>query len=525
LESWPSLHKTSPGTIPLSLLTISNLSKAYAGVPALKAASLVVAPGEVHALMGENGAGKSTLIKILAGAVSADGGEIRIEGQPVLIDHPATSARLGLRFIHQELSVIPELSVAENLFLGRPYPKRFGFLADWRELNARAQVALGALDIDTIDPAAKMARLSTGDQMLVKIAAAFLDEGGEAARLYVMDEPTAALTGEESARLFKVIEGLTARGRSVIYVSHRMDEVMRIAHRVTVLRDGETIATRPVAEISKAEIIELMTGRAIADAYPHRASAPSADVILKAEGLTSIHVRDISFELRAGEILGVSGLAGAGQSDLLRLLMGDAKIRAGTIELRGKRLKPDQPAGRWAEGIAYVPRERRREGLLPRASVSDNTVLSHLKVLSRAGIFRHRRNELARSTEFAARVKLKSVGPRQPVFQLSGGNQQKVVFARAVLGGPSVLLLDEPTRGVDVGAKYDIYVLLRELAASGVGIVLVSSDLPELIGMSDRILVMRDGRAETTVPSEGLTQAALLTLAFGTAEARSPQGA
>ncbi|MDB5553861.1 MAG: hypothetical protein JWL86_3845 [Rhizobium sp.] len=514
----------------MTLLSIRNLSKAYAGVPALKDASLAVAPGEIHALMGENGAGKSTLIKIIAGAVSPDRGTIEISGHPVSIDHPATATRLGLRFIHQELSVIPELSVAENLFLGRPYPKRLGFLADWSELNARARVALNALDITTIDPSIKMARLSTGDQMLVKIAAAFLDEGGEAAKLYVMDEPTAALTGEESERLFRVIIGLTARGRSVIYVSHRMDEVMRIAHRVTVLRDGETVTTRNIAATTKSEIIELMTGRTIAEAYPARQSEPSAEPVLKVSNLSSARLKDISFELRAGEILGISGLAGAGQSELLRLLMGDGKVASGTIELKGRRLKPDEPAGRWAEGIAYVPRERRREGLLPRASVSDNTVLAHLKSLSRAGIFRNRRSELAGATEFGARVKLKSVGPRQPVFQLSGGNQQKVVFARAVLGGPSVLLLDEPTRGVDVGAKYDIHALLRELAATGVGIILVSSDLPELIGMSDRIGTMLDGRLRGIADNANITQAALLSLAFGDSPAGmmsniSPQGA
>jgi ABC-type sugar transport system ATPase subunit len=497
------------------LLDIRHLSKAYAGVPALKDASLSVGRGEVHALMGENGAGKSTLIRILAGATTPDGGEILLDGTAVTIGHPSQSARLGLRFIHQELSIIPELSVAENLFLGRPYPRRLGILADWRALNRRAVEALKALDITTIDPSQKMARLAVGDQMLVKIAAAFLDQGGEAARLYVMDEPTAALTSEESERLFKVIGNLRGGGRGIVYVSHRMDEVMRIADRVTVLRDGETVATKAIGDCSKASIIEMMTGRTLAEAYPARQAAALPEVVLKVSGLNSPVVKDIGFTLRAGEILGISGLAGAGQSELLRLLIGADKASGGDIELRGRRLKAGDAATRWRDGFAYVPRERRREGLMPRASVADNTVLSHLRSLSRAGLFRNRRQELAKSGELARRVKLKAVGPRQPVLQLSGGNQQKVVFARAVLGAPYVLLLDEPTRGVDVGAKSDIHSLLRELAASGVAILLASSDLPELIGMADRILVMREGRQAAIVSAEGLTQAALLTLSFG----------
>ncbi|QFY63953.1 sugar ABC transporter ATP-binding protein (plasmid) [Rhizobium grahamii] len=497
------------------ILETRKLSKSYAGVPALKDGSLAIAPGEVHALMGENGAGKSTLIRILAGATKPDAGAIFVDGAEVSIEHPSQSRRLGLRFIHQELSVIPELSVAENLFLGRPYPRRFGIFANWRELNRQASKALDALDIGHIIPSRKMARLSLGDQMLVKIAAAFLDEDGEAARVYVMDEPTAALTSEESERLFKVIAGLTARGRSIVYVSHRMDEVMRIADRVSVLRDGETVATRAISSISKAEMIEMMTGRQIAEAYPPRQAAATSGTALSLTGASSSSAHDISFELHAGEILGITGLSGAGQSDILRLVIGADKRTGGGVELDGRTLAGGTPATRWADGIAYVPRERRREGLLPRGSVADNTVLAHLRTLSRAGILRNRRAELKRSADIASRVKLKSTGVTQPVFQLSGGNQQKVVLARAILGAPRVLLLDEPTRGVDVAAKFDIHTLVRELAASGVGILLASSDLSELIGMTDRILVMREGRQVAIVPTDGLTQTRLLALSFG----------
>ena len=506
------------GLTTVSLLDISHLAKAYAGVPALRDASLSVASGEVHALMGENGAGKSTLIRILAGATQADGGTITIDGVSADIRSPGDAHRLGLRFIHQELSFIPELSVAENIFLGKPYPKRFGFLAAWSELNRRARAALAALDITTIDPAIKMARLSTGDQMLVKIAAAFVEEDGETAKLYVMDEPTAALTGDESERLFRVIAGLKTRGRGIIYVSHRMDEVMRIADRVTVLRDGETVASLPIGETSKAGIIEMMTGRTIAEAYPARLSRPGETVALKASGLMASGIRDIDFSLHRGEIMGISGLAGAGQSELLRVLIGASRLKSGTLELDGRPLKVGEPADRWAAGIAYVPRERRREGLLPRASVTDNTVLPHLRALSRAGLFRNRKLALQQARDMGMRVRLKSTGPQQSVFELSGGNQQKVVFARAVLGAPSVLLLDEPSRGVDVGAKFDIHTLLRELAASGTAVIVASSDLPELLGICDRILIMQDGAQTALVSAEGLTQAGLLTLSFGGSE-------
>jgi len=498
------------------MLETSRLAKSYAGVPALKNGSLAVVGGEVHALMGENGAGKSTLIRILAGATAPDDGTILIEGVPVAIESPLKSRRLGFRFIHQELSIIPELSVAENLFLGRPYPRRFGFLADWNELNRRALSALNALDIRHIDPSLKMARLSIGDQMLVKIAAAFLDDGGEAARLYVMDEPTAALTSAESEHLFKVIAGLKARGRSVIYVSHRMDEVMNIADRVSVLRDGETVATSAISDISKADLIQLMTGRRISDAYPARTSAAGPNSVLRVAQASSRSVRQVSFDLRAGEILGVTGLSGAGQSELLRLVIGADKRIDGDLEFTGQALKAsDTPAERWASRIAYVPRERRREGLLPRAPVVENTVLAHLRSLSRFGLLCNRRAELLASMEIASRVKLKSTGGRQPVFQLSGGNQQKVVLARAILGSPKLLLLDEPTRGVDVAAKFDIHTLIRQLAESGVAILLASSDLSELIGMADRVMIMREGRQVAVVPTDGLTPSTLLGISFG----------
>lgn len=496
-------------------LSIAGLCKSYAGVPALRGARLELFSGEVHALMGENGAGKSTLIKILAGAVPADAGEITVDGQVTALQTPSQSHHAGFRFIHQELSVIPHLSVAENLFLGRPYPRRFGLLAHWPELNRRARAALSALSIDHIDPSLKMARLATGDQMLVKIAAAFLDDDGAPARIYVMDEPTAALTDSESERLFAIIARLKARGCAVLYVSHRMDEVMRIADRVTVMRDGETVSTAAIADVTKADIIEWMTGRTLAEAFPQRLASPLPETLLDIHGLSGAGIDTVDLSVRRGEILGIAGLSGAGQNELLKLLIGAEPITGGEIRLDGRKLGRGDPARRWQEGFAYVPRERRREGLVAGASIGQNTILPHLKALARAGIFRKRKLEQSRAAELGKRVRLKAAGIDQPVRQLSGGNQQKVVFARAMLASPKMLLLDEPSRGVDVGAKFDIHTLLRELSAAGAGILLASTDLPELIGMTDRIAIMRAGRIAEIVETAGLDQAQLLALIFG----------
>ena len=497
----------------VSLLSIAHLRKSYGGVAALKGASLVVEAGEVLALMGENGAGKSTLIKILAGAVAPDGGTIALNGDPVTINSPQDAHRRGLRFIHQELNIVPQLSVAENVFLGRPYPIRAGGLVDWRELEARARAALDGLGVTDVAAGAIMARLPVGDRMLVKIASTFLEDAAAPARLFVMDEPTAALTSEESERLFLIIAELQRRGCGVLYVSHRIDEVLRISNRITVLRDGETRATLASSNASKAALIELMTGRHGGEAYPSRGAAPGRGVALSVENLGAGDLRDISFDLREGEILGVAGLANAGQDRLLKALMGRAK--RGKVSIGGKVFRARSPAEAWKQGLAYVPRERRSEGLFLFQDVTRNVVLPHLKWLSRFGVFVNRRAERAKVSDVARRVRLKSAGLRQSLWRLSGGNQQKVMFARAVAGAPRVLLLDEPTRGVDIGAKFDIHALLRELAASGAAIVLSSSDFDELLGLTTRIAILRDGRISTIVSSKGLTQQRLLALCYG----------
>jgi ribose transport system ATP-binding protein len=476
----------------MPLLALEAVSKAYAGIPVLRDVTLAVAAGEIHALMGENGAGKSTLIRILAGVVAPDRATIRLDRREVAIDSPATARRLGLRFIHQELNVVPTLSVAENIVMGGAYPRRAGVLVDWARLNAMAKAALDTLGITHIDPRAKMANLAMGDRMLVKISAAFLAEAGAPARLYVMDEPTAALTREESERLFAVLDGIRRSGNSVLYVSHRIDEVMQLCDRATVLRDGRAVDSGKLADITHDDLVALMIGRRIEQAYPPPAAAPTGETVFTGHGLT----------VRAGEILGLAGLAGAGQTELLRAIFG-------------------RPGAAWRRGVAYVPRERRAEGLVVNRPIFENVTLPHLEAQALGGTWLTPRRERRFAAMMGEQVRLKARAPGQAVGELSGGNQQKVVFAKALAGQPRLLLLDEPTRGVDVGAKFDIYTLIREMTAKGMAVILVSSDLPELLGLADRIAVLNEGRLLTTVAANGLAEEDLLNLCYG----RLPAGA
>ncbi len=498
----------------MTLFTASDVAKAYGGVAALSGAGLALRAGEVHALMGENGAGKSTLIRILAGVEQADHASFSLCGQAIRIDGPQAAFAHGFRFIHQELNVVPQLSVAENIFLAQPYPLRAGCLVDWRKLNARATAALARLGIRSIDVRRQMARLGTGDQMLVRIAGALAGEGERQASVFVLDEPTAALTDEESERLFTVIGELTGRGAAVLYVSHRMDEVRRICDRVTVMRDGLTVATLDVADTSTAEIIRLMTGRDLENIYPARRAPIGEEIALDVEALDSRGAASVAFTLRKGEILGLAGLANAGQSEIVKALMGAQPARITGLDAAGRRLGRQTPPLAWAQGFALVPRERRREGLVLSRSITENIALPWLRSLSRGEVFLDRKRQAREAAGLAGKVRLKAKGLSQPCRHLSGGNQQKVVFARALAGSPSVLLLDEPTRGVDVGARAEIYALIREWSAAGRSIVMASSDLPELLGLCDRILVMRDGRQSAIVPAAGLTQAGLLHLFY-----------
>ena len=490
-------------------LRFEGMTKAYGGVAALSGVDLALGPGRIHALMGENGAGKSTLIKLVAGVVAADRGTVRRDGAVVPLAGPRDAHAAGFRVIHQEADTVPRISVAENVLLGRPLPRRLGLAVDWRAARGRAREALVALGADHVDPAASASTLPPGDRVLVRIAAALAAEPGTAEPvLYVLDEPTSALTDAEAARLFAVLRRLAARGAAILYVSHRMDEVMGLCDDVSVLRDGRLVSCAPVAATTKAAVIRAMTGRDVRDAYPPRTGPAPGAAVVRLRGVRTAGLSGLELTLRAGEVLGVAGLAASGQSELLRLLLGLAAVLAGDAEMGGGPL-PRSPADAWARGVAYVPRDRRGEALMLRMPVRANILLPHLGAF---GLRARRGAEAARARSLAARVRLRSEGPEQAVGDLSGGNQQKVVFARALAGAPRLLLLDEPTRGVDVGAKWDIYALVRERAAEGCAVVLTSSDLPEVLGMADRVLVLRRGRQAALVARGTLDPAALLAL-------------
>lgn len=495
------------------MLSITQASKSYNNVPALIDVSFDIQSGDVHALIGENGAGKSTLIKILAGVLPADSIQILLRGTPVTIHNPQIAYDLGLRFIHQELNVVPQLSVAENIFLGQPG----GLFVNWRKLNADTQAILRQFGITHIQPQTIMARLSFGDQMLVKIASAFLGNERSNASIYIMDEPTAALSGAETATLFRMIRQMCERGCAVLYVSHRIEEIFQIANRVSVLRDGRLVATKAINETSPADVIQLMTGRAMQQIYPPRQAPIGENILLDVRNLRTKSVRAVTFELWRGEILGVAGLIGSGRTELIRALMGIDRLITGSITLEGKPLNRYSLGAAWQQGIAYVPEERRSQGLILSRSVGNNITLPHLGRFSRGGVFLNYAREQRLSTELGAQVRLKMRSSQQTVRELSGGNQQKVVFARALAYTHHVLLLDEPTRGVDVGAKYEIYTLIRQVGAEGIGILIVSSDLAELIGLCDRILVMRQGQLSAIVPAASLTEGELLSLSYGEA--------
>lgn len=461
------------------------MSKRYGSNQALHDVSFSIQGGRVHALMGENGAGKSTLIKLLAGVIQADAFDLAIDGVSHSLKNAADAHKLGFRFIHQELNIVPQISVAENILLNRQLPTRFGFAVDWKSVHNLAFEALEILGAEKINLEARAGDLSPDNQMLIKIAAALVAEPGQDSSLYVLDEPTAALNEEESEKLFAVIKKLTERGAAILYVSHRMDEVMRICDDITVLRDGKHVMTCTVSHTSKSEIIMAMTGKDLADTYPPRTGKMTSETVAKVQGDTT-RLRGLDFDIRAGEILGVSGLSQSGQTDLIRLFLGyDGMIR-GQARFIGGAL-PKSPTAAWANGVAHIPRERRAEGLMIDMTIRSNIVLPHLK-----GFFANTQQELESTKRLAKSVALKFEGPNQPIRQLSGGNQQKALFARALMTAPKLLLLEEPTRGVDVGAKWEIYSIIRALSAAGCAIILTSSDHPETLGLCDRVLVLVD---------------------------------
>ena len=495
------------------LVSLQRVRKRYPGVLAVDDVSLDLYAGEVHGLVGENGAGKSTLIKLLAGATTSDGGSIWVRGQQVHLRSVREANQLGLAFIHQELNLVPYFDAVENIFLGHVYPrKRWGGI-DWEGLRQRVRAVLEPLGV-TIPLTVPVSRLSPGQQTMVSIARALVAR----ADLLVMDEPTAALTSQEIEHLFAVVRALRARGVGILYISHRLAEIFALTERITVMRNGRVVTTQPAAQVSEQALVQWMTGRVVEALYPSRIP-PTAVPLLEVRRLSGSFCREISFTLHAGEVLGVAGLIGAGRSELLRLIFGAERVRGGETVLyengAARALRLRSPAQAYRAGVALAPEERRTQGLVLARPIYENTTLTFLRRFAWGGWLVRRRREMAAAQRLADRLALRSQSLRQPVSQLSGGNQQKVVLARSLAGEVKVLLLDEPTRGVDVGARQEIYRIIGDLTAQGVGVLLVSSDLAELLGVADRLVVLREGRQVATLAAGQASAEAVLGYCFG----------
>jgi ribose transport system ATP-binding protein len=491
-----------------ALLEVREVSKRFPGVVALEAVSLTVAAGEVHCLLGQNGAGKSTLIKILAGAHMPDAGELRWNGSPIVLCRPTDALARGIATIFQELDLIGGLSVEDNIFLGHEL-QRFGF-SKRRAARGTARALLDRLGCTDVSPAAFVETLSPARQQLVSVARALSYD----ARLLIMDEPTAVLDRNEVTTLFGIIRELAASGVAIVYISHRLDEIRDIGDVVTVLKDGRTVGQRlPARTTPTSELVRLMTGRSVEYPFPQRRAADSAAApVLEVSHLSRRGAfSDISFAVRAGEIVGLAGLVGSGRSELLETIYGAARPSAGSVRIGGKPLRPASTEAAVARGMGLAPEERKRQALLLDDSVCHNVSLPSLARFARAGWIDARR-ELAASASVLASLDVRPADPRRLVRELSGGNQQKVVVARWLLRDCSLLMLDEPTRGVDVGARADLYALVRGLAARGLAVLLVSSEIPEVLGLADRVLVLREGHVVYEAPAAALDEARVLDM-------------
>jgi inositol transport system ATP-binding protein len=491
-----------------TLLQVRNLSKSFPGVNALQDVRLEVRRGQVHALMGENGAGKSTLMRILIGLHSADAGDVFFKGRRVQIRSPHAARQLGIAMIHQELLPFPELTVAENLCMGQEPTRWLPGWLDKPALQREATRLLERLGV-ALSPATRMKQLSVAQMQTVEIAKALAHQ----AELIIMDEPTSAISAREVEALFGLIRDLQRRGVAVIYISHKMDEIFRIADAVTVLRDGRYVATHDIGEVDENRLIALMVGRQLPAVFP-KSSAEPRDVALEVRGLTRPgEFRNVTFQVRRGEIVGIAGLMGAGRTELVNALFGLAPARGGEIRVHGRTVRIASPRDALAQGIALVSEDRQRLGLVPDLSVKQNITLASLTRCCRLGWIDRRRENLVaeeRIREFA----IKTPDRNQKVKYLSGGNQQKVVIAKALLTEPSILILDEPTRGIDIGAKAEIYGIMTRLAREGQAILMVSSELPEILALSHRILVMREGTITAELDPQHTSQEEILKYAI-----------
>lgn len=498
------------------ILSAQHLTKKFPGVIALKDVSFDLRAGEIHALCGENGAGKSTLIKLLSGIHPHGSYEGRFEvgGEEARFHSISDAAKAGIAVIYQELALVNEMTVAENIFLGSE-PRRFGGFIDWPKIYREAKVLLDRFKVD-LDPAARVGSLGVGQKQLVEIVKALAKDS----KILILDEPTAALAEHEVRILLDILKDLRARGMACVYISHKLDEVFAISDRITVIRDGSSIVTKDARDMNKAEVIRHMVGREITDLFPRRASTQGATVLKVQDlyvnddhGLPRLH--DISFDLRAGEVLGIGGLMGAGRTELLMHLFGAWGRRIeGHVELNGCSLDGLNPSQILKAGLALVSEDRKRYGLVIEQEIGFNMSLSSLGQFSRAG-FVNRSQETVRNQEYFKSLRVKATGLEAVVGRLSGGNQQKVVLGKALMTGPQVVMLDEPTRGIDVGAKIEIYELINQLTTQGKAVLLVSSELPELIGMSDRILMLNEGRIGGSFTRAEATQERLMEAAMG----------
>ncbi|WP_329459649.1 sugar ABC transporter ATP-binding protein [Streptomyces sp. NBC_01497] len=497
-----------PDTGGAPVLALRDVSKSFGAVRALEDVSLQLFPGEVHALAGENGAGKSTLIKTLAGVHRPDGGQVLLDGAPVTFGGPADARDAGIAVIYQEPTLFPDLSVAENIFMGRQ-PRRGLGRIDHAAVRATTEALLKRLGV-ALDPDRPARGLSIADQQIVEIAKALSFD----ARVLVMDEPTAALTGSETARLFAVVRALEAEGAAVLFISHRLEEIFQLCSRVTTLRDGRLISSEPLDGLTEDDLVRRMVGRDLGELYPKQ-PAKLGERALSVRRLTREGVfHDVSFEVRRGEIVALAGLVGAGRSEVAQAVFGVDRADAGEVEVAGRILPKGSPTSAMAAGLALVPEDRRQRGLVMDMSIERNIGLTGLGALGPAGVVR-RALEHGRAADWAVRLQLKYNRLADPVAVLSGGNQQKVVLAKWLATRPAVLIVDEPTRGIDVGTKAEVHRLLSSLAADGLAVLMISSDLPEVLGMADRVLVMHEGRIAAEIPRSEATEETVMAAATG----------
>ncbi|MBP3306608.1 MAG: sugar ABC transporter ATP-binding protein [Anaerotignum sp.] len=489
-------------------IEMRGIDKSFGSNQVLKNVGFVLKDGEVHALMGENGAGKSTLMKILTGVYTRDAGTVLVDGQEVVYKNPQEAEKAGIVFIYQELNVLFDLTVEENLFMGKEITKGFG-ICDKKAMRAKAQEVMDKMGVN-IPVNAVMSDLSVGQQQMVEICKALMAD----AKVIIMDEPTAALTASETRGLFEVINALRKKGVSIVYISHRMEEIFELCDRITVLRDGQYVGTENIADIDLDHVVQMMIGRTIGERFPKRESHIGAEV-LRVEGLTSGKLfKDVHFDVKAGEVLGVSGLMGAGRTEIMQSLFGNIPLDAGKIYIDGKEVTIKNPRQAIANGIGFITEDRKVEGLLLEKSIAENIHIANLGKVSN-GFVLNKDKQMALVKKGIEEFKVRCFGPEHECGNLSGGNQQKIVLAKWVYTDPKILILDEPTRGVDIGAKKEIYNIINQMAADGVAVIMVSSELPEVLGMSDRIAVVHEGKITGILNAADADQAKVMTLATG----------